>query len=174
MKIKKIGEVVDIISGGGVKLNGKTLLDWICPVGTFIETDSDEHPVDTYGGGEWLKIEGRTLIGSGSIEPNGSEPAEGSTTALIYSVGDKPNAGLPDIVGTFTGPLNGSDGKTGAHTGAFYLSDKGSSNNNWGGNSSWNNTSTEGFKASLSNSIYGNSSTVQTNSYVTNIWQRIA
>lgn len=68
---------------------------------------------------------------------------------------------LPNIKGYFTGTLNGSDGGTGKHEGAFYAYSTGADSNSWGGNSGWNNTSTEGFDASRSNPIYSSKDRVE-------------
>jgi hypothetical protein len=92
---------------------------------------------------------------------------QGSSSTHI--AGSTINAGLPNIVGTF-----GAKGLTDSQitvTGCFTTVSmtKGTSTTY---NS--NQSSQFGFDASLSNSIYGASSTVQPPAYVVNIWQRIA
>ena len=105
----------------------------------------------------------------------------GSTWALVSSgkalwtgTGSNGNttieAGLPNITGAFT--ANGATAAASAKTGAFYNSGGGNNSSTGGGISGQ--TNGYGFDASLSNAIYGKSTTVQPPAYVVNVWRRTA
>ena len=80
---------------------------------------------------------------------------EGTTD--VTALGDLVQAGLPNITGTFTGFRSGYPSTY--YTGAFIYSSTGDTwNLNGGGNAV---SATQSFDASHSNSIYGNSNTVQ-------------
>lgn len=79
-------------------------------------------------------------------------------------------AGLPNITGSFATTFIGNQ-NTGVYSGAFtstkYNPGQGaSSNGSWSGYYN--------FNASLSSSVYGNSSTVQPPAYIVNVWRRTA
>ncbi len=76
-------------------------------------------------------------------------------------------AGLPNITGTFSGSKTASGGRSGAFyqvgtTSGAYPSGTGTTG------------VIEGFNASRSSSIYGNSTTVQPPAYVVNVWRRVS
>ena len=128
-----------------------TLLSNLYPVGSiYIGTQSTCPLATLISGSTWVKVsEGRVLQGSDSS----------------HSAGTTIAAGLPNITGEFAVK---AQAKT--PTGAFYTisTGGGSYDNNFTGNE------VIGFNASISNSIYGNSNTVQPPAYVVNIWQRTA
>lgn len=145
---------------GEKNFTGKLLLngDELFPVGSIIiRKNYQASPASIYGGTWKLLDEGFALW----------------TTTTDGQGGGKIDAGLPNISGYFTGPLNGTNGGTGVHTGPFYLYSVDSDSNTWGGNSGWNNASTEGFDASRANSIYGKSTTVQPPAIKVYAWERI-
>lgn len=86
-----------------------------------------------------------------------------------HTAGTTISAGLPNITGT----LGASWGSDASDTGAFHHEGN-DPNSNMGGDSKWNNSSWASFDASRSNSIYGNSTTVQPPAYVVNVWRRTA
>ena len=57
-------------------VNGKTLLDWVHPVGSYYISDNATNPKDLFGGGTWEKIEGRFLLGSSASYGTGSTGGE--------------------------------------------------------------------------------------------------
>lgn len=79
-------------------------------------------------------------------------------------------AGLPNITATVAAARRGGNTAT---TGAMYWNGASSSKaGDSGGNVSWNDQLN--FNASRSNSLYGNSTTVQPPAYVVNVWRRTA
>lgn len=88
-----------------------------------------------------------------------------------HNAGTTIEAGLPNITGTF----NTGDRRThiDGTSGAIYRNTI--ADGEWGGQTgAYGNTQGVGFDASLSNPIYGNSTTVQPPAYVVNIWRRTA
>lgn len=132
------------------------------PIGTIIAWASLHDPTD----GVWLECDGRTcseylelcgVLGTSTVPDFRNRFLEGSTTPRIVL-----EAGLPDISGTFGNhghDQDGDNGRGGKRTsGAFKIIQS------WcrpsaGRDSNGGNTVL--FQASLSNSIYGRSSTVQ-------------
>ena len=124
------------------------------PVGIVISMVGDTSPAALFGG-TWQKIaQNRVLMGASSTHPAG-------TTV---------EAGLPNITGTFVASAFTDSGIEA--TGAFYAA-------------SLSKTKTAlsystfqekglGFDASILNSIYGRSSTVQPAAYYVHIWHRVA
>lgn len=132
------------------------------PIGTIIAWASPHDPRD----GVWLECDGRTcseylelcgVLGTSTVPDFRNRFLEGSTTPRTVL-----EAGLPDISGTFGNhghDQDGDNGRGGKRTsGAFKIIQS------WcrpsAGRDS-NNGNTVLFQASLSNSIYGRSSTVQ-------------
>lgn len=132
------------------------------PIGTIIAWASLHDPTD----GVWLECDGRTcseylelcgVLGTSTVPDFRNRFLEGSTTPRTVL-----EAGLPDISGTFGNhghDQDGDNGRGGKRTsGAFKIIQS------WcrpsAGRDS-NNGNTVLFQASLSNSIYGRSSTVQ-------------
>lgn len=159
---------------GGIEVNGKKLVvDDLTryPIGSLYFSDKDTSPAAIYGG-SWTKIEGRVLIGAGSIEPDGAIPQDDSETKITYEVGKNPSAGLPNIKG---GNINaygyGQSDNRFFYSGALYKDIFAMSA---GGNGTVGNAFGIYIDASRYNPIYGNSTTVQPNGYVINIWQRTA
>lgn len=128
-----------------------SILTTIYPVGSIYIGTQNTCPMEgLISGSVWEKVSsGRVLQGSDS-EHNPDTTIE---------------AGLPNI----TGSVGGVDRVGTGQDGAFYLG----SNLSSGGttSNSWNNIE---FDASRSNSIYGNSNTVQPPAYVVNVWKRTA
>ena len=84
-------------------------------------------------------------------------------------------AGLPNITGTLTPYIYGNNNIGLGLSGCFSGSDHGSyCNPDGGGDRSGDRYRTANLDASSSNSIYGNSTTVQPPAYVVNIWRRTA
>lgn len=104
--------------------------------------------------GTWEKVsEGRVLQG-----------ADGS-----QDVGTTIEAGLPNITGTVTIGRGGyAAGINGVFTGSSY------SGGEWCGGDNGKGSTHVKFDASNSNSVYGNSDTVQPPAYLVNIWKRTA
>ena len=74
----KLGPSTPILAIGrnNVFINGKTLLDWLHPVGSYHISDDPTSPADLFGGGTWEKIEGRFLFGSSATYGTGSTGGE--------------------------------------------------------------------------------------------------
>lgn len=74
----KLGPSTPIFAIGrnNVYINGKTLLDWLHPVGSYHISDDPTNPADLFGGGTWEKIEGRFLFGSSATYGTGSTGGE--------------------------------------------------------------------------------------------------
>ena len=133
------------------KLNVSYLLD-LFPVGTIITKDVNVSPA-SYIGGKWETLpEGYSLW----------------TTTTDGEGGQTIEAGLPNLQGSFacSGMSIGTQGYTA--TGVFY-----SVTNGYQGSDGYGSNSTGiGFDASRSNSIYGNSNTVQPPAYKIYAWRR--
>lgn len=126
-----------------------TVLEALYPVGAIYIGTMEVCPLTVLGIGTWAKVsEGRVLQGS----DNG------------HNAGTTIEAGLPNITATgiaYEGSIS--------PTGAVYKTSGGSCpSSTYQVRSTWN------FDASLSNPIYGNSTTVQPSAFVVNIWKRIA
>lgn len=134
------------------------------PIGSIYLSANSTSPASLFGG-TWVQIaQGRTLFG------------EGTLNNITYTLNSTVDAGLPNITAymknkrSFMGETNNEVETSGAFS--HLLTSGGNLNNlSWGGN---NRYSELWFNASSSNSIYGNSSTVQPNALVVKIWQRIA
>lgn len=131
------------------------IISSIYPVGSIYITTSNTNPATLLGLGTWVKIgDGRVLQNSDST----------------HAAGTTIEAGLPNITGTSESIMYGMGNNTG--TGAI-------SHENGGGTGYRLDTGggayfKEVFDASESNSIYGNSDTVQPPAFVVNIWERTA
>ena len=171
--LKKPNYEVDSSSASSISV----LLNTIYPIGSVrLSINANE---TSFMGGTWVLVsEGRALFGAGKIEPDGSIPASGSTTALTYSADSQKNASLPNIVGSMKlawndttggGTILGTEG-----TGAFYKSTTGTSYFGNSGNTTGSQSNTLNMDASRSNSIYTNDATVQPNAYIVYVYKRTA
>lgn len=137
------------------------ILSLIYPVGSIYIGVQEDCPLKTLiSGSTWVKVsEGRVLQGSDSS----------------HSAGTTIAAGLPNITGHYyeNNPNAGGSASTSGISGALYNINFGQTVGKYsqpGGDTPCG----IGFDASLSNSIYGNSNTVQPPAYVVNIWRRTA
>ena len=160
-------EITQTISSSSTKnevpsaLSVFNLLQAVYPVGSVYINTTDVNPSTIFGFGTWERVaQNMTLWGSS---------ADGE-------VGTTKSAGLPNITGRI-GYFSGDRVLKGNGMGELGAFDKYNTIN-----SSINNVSISGtadsyyfdFDASLSNSIYGNSTTVQPPALVINIWKRTA
>lgn len=131
------------------------------PVGSIFQTVSTTSPAALFGG-TWQEIaQNRVLMGA----------------SYAHAAGTTVEAGLPNITGSLrevnadSSPFRGS--KEGlSKSGALKFTEISTS---WGGYSSASgSTYNISFDASLSNSIYGRSYTVQPAAYYVHIWKRVA
>lgn len=142
----------------------KNILSAIYPVGSvYIGTQSTCPMASLISGSTW------TLVSSGRALWTGTG-SNGNTTIA---------AGLPNITGTF----GGRDGYTtqanrpvnfDVASGAFSLNKVEQNYGTWDSGRTITGGKSVSFNASKSNSIYGNSSTVQPPAYVVNVWRRTA
>ena len=132
-----------------------TVLSTLYPVGSlYLGTQSTCPLITLIPGSTWeLVAQDRSL--------QGSSTNHAANTTI--------NAGLPNITGT--AKLN-DDLAFQSASGAFTLTD--SYSRDVASNRSGSQAHTISFSAQSSNSIYGNSTTVQPPAYVTNIWRRTA
>lgn len=132
------------------------------PVGSIYQTISPENPSVTFGGGTWERIEDCTIWGASDTHPAGT---------II-------KAGLPNITGSFNGRGNeylSSGGTITSARGALIISmNAGASMSGTFFSKNDVNVDVVTFDASRSNSIYGNSTTVQPPAYSMYIWYRVA
>lgn len=140
----------------------ENIVDLLYPVGSIYIGTTAECPLAAIKG-TWTKVSsGRVLQGADSNH------AAGTTIA----------AGLPNITGSFSQRYVKSTGGEYAMvtstSGGFSTSTGSGSVNDCSMSSSTNTPQIVSFSASSSNSIYGNSSTVQPPAYCVNIWKRTA
>lgn len=141
------------------------LLDTFYPIGSYYETSDISFDPNISWGGTWSKVtEGYFL----------------QATETAANVGTTVAAGLPNITGSITASTNAyyqsafeNDGtitKTGAFTDTTFASRNGFPD----ASSNYSSLSSLNFDASDSNSIYGNSTTVQPPAILVYIWHRTA
>lgn len=133
-----------------------TLLGNLYPVGSiYIGTQSTCPLASLITGSTWTKVSaGKALW----------------TSSTSHAANTTINAGLPNITGAFPGERTGDTQWWSAVSGAFYKT----SGSYRGIGSTDSDNIRIGFDASKSNSIYGNSTTVQPPAYVVNVWRRTA
>jgi len=127
------------------------------PVGSIYQTISPENPSVTFGGGTWEKIaQDRVLMGASDTHPAGTTVEAGLPE--IYSQ-------INDVLFSSSDPFMTGDSLKALFTGIpnGYVSASGTSNVY---------RSNVQLKASLGNSIYGTSNTVQPPAYFTYTWLR--
>nr|DAM97863.1 MAG TPA: baseplate protein [Caudoviricetes sp.] len=154
-----------VIVGDGLKVSDNGVLSVksgeLYPVGSIYQTVRDTSPAALFGG-TWEQIaSNRVLMG----------------TTDSSKAGFTVEAGLPNITGSYvdTGsdqtPLRGTADGAKA-TGAFHFTTFSTS---WAGFSKYSGTAYNlFFDASMSNSIYGSSDTVQPPAYYIYIWKRVS
>lgn len=132
------------------------MLDYFYPVGSLYLTMKSGLP-DTYLGGTWEKIGvGKTLWGASAVSDLGVELKAGLPNITGYIYGDEVSR---DCAVTCGGAFTFGGGGVGGFMGGNFIYKL-----------------TNGFKmdASKSNSIYGNSTTVQPPAIKVFFWKRIA
>ena len=134
------------------------------PIGSYYLTEGTENPQDFIGGG-WQKLTGRYVL-----QCSDDDHAAGTTV----------EAGLPDIGGnaviTDNVCVNTNDSFVfGGGDGCFSVSGSGARAVSTSINVSTHaDNRTLTFSANKSNSIYGNSDTVQPPARIVNVWKRVA
>ena len=131
------------------------------PVGSIFQTVSTTSPAALFGG-TWQEIaQNRVLMGA----------------SYAHAAGTTVEAGLPNITGSLieteadSSPFRGSKASL-SKSGALKFTEV---NTDWGGYSSLSSSAYNiKFDASLSNPIYGRSTTVQPAAYYVHIWRRVA
>lgn len=131
------------------------------PVGSIFQTVSTTSPAALFGG-TWQEIaQNRVLMGA----------------SYAHAAGTTVEAGLPNITGSLieteagSSPFSGSKASL-SKSGALKFTEV---NTDWGGYSSLSGSAYNiKFDASLSNPIYGRSTTVQPAAYYVHIWRRVA
>lgn len=134
-------------------------LDIYYPIGSYYITDNPNFNPNVEWGGFWeLVEEGRFL----------------QATTDISKIGTKVEAGLPNITGAanVNQTYSGSPFSGGSFSGAFYAAGMSGQQYYLNGRSTGSGWSNVGFNASRSNSIYGNSTTVQPPAIKCYIWHR--
>lgn len=145
---------------GTLHLAGGTVPDPY-PVGSIFQTVSTTSPAALFGG-TWQEIaQNRVLMGA----------------SYAHAAGTTVEAGLPNITGSLieteadNSPFRGSKASL-SKSGALKFTEV---NTDWGGYSSLSGSAYNiKFDASLSNPIYGRSTTVQPAAYYVHIWRRVA
>lgn len=134
----------------------QNMLNTLYPVGSiYIGTQASCPLATLISGSTWVLVsEGRVLQGADSG----------------HAAGTTIEAGLPNITGTASQD-NNSSGFANTFSGVFY---NGGDTTHFATTGEGNYSKVLGFDASRSNSIYGNSNTVQPPAYVVNIWRRTA
>lgn len=142
--------------GGGISLNGKSILDLTYPIGSLYISKENVSPASLFGG-TWEQVaEGYTLW----------------TTTTSGEGGKKISAGLPNITGSISAGI-WADTETSA-SGAFSITTGGKHRP-----SAADSVNLRGFSFNANNGattkgIYGNSNTVQPPAIKTYMWIRIS
>ena len=133
-----------------------SIIGTIFPIGSIYITTNVQNPRTILGVGTWEQVSsGRVLQGVDND----------------HSVGSTAEAGLPNITGAFyTSAWAGRSDEQQA-SGALSFNNKGGT---WVAQGSYGYDINLRFNASDSNSIYGNSNTVQPPAYFVYIWKRIS
>jgi hypothetical protein len=161
-----------IIVGDGLRVSDKGVLscDFVIPevdkltaypVGSIYQSTSYTSPAALFGG-TWQEIaQDRVLMGA----------------SYYHAAGTTVEAGLPNITGSLieteaeSSPFRGSKASL-SKSGALKFTEV---NTDWGGYSKLSGSAYNiKFDASLSNPIYGRSTTVQPAAYYVHIWKRVA
>lgn len=126
-------------------------------------TSGDPTSPASFIGGTWERIEDCTIWGASSLHPAGT----------------KLEAGLPNIIGSFALVSSGVDGgwlafAESSISGAFYGDNPGNGAYAAAAGVAEKSMVSAKFSAARSNSIYGNSTTVQPPAYCIYIWRRVA
>ena len=141
-----------------IDLAVKTAILRAHPIGSYYLTEGTENPQDFIGGG-WQKLTGRYVLQcsddshkAGTTVQAGLPNIKGQTNNAIqtFSWASSINAGIGAIVTTPVG--NEMAGTHGTGYGGVWID----------------------FDASKSNSIYGNSDTVQPPARIVNVWKRVS
>ena len=133
------------------------------PVGSYFITETEDDPNIIFGGG-WQKLTGRYVL---------------QCSDDIHAAGTTVQAGLPNITGSFTVVGDSDESNWVSNTngqGAFYNVVV-NSNRQYYAHCVYNyngGTCNQAFDASRSNSIYGNSDTVQPPARIVNVWKRVS
>ena len=136
-----------------------TLLNLLYPVGSIYIGTMANCPLQALGVGTWQLVATDRVL-------------QGATDGSV--VGTTKEAGLPNITGSVQGVVdNNAIGWRNA-SGLFKLSATASQNNSSASNYNRTLPYTLYVDVSQSNSIYGNSNTVQPPAYLVNIWERIS
>lgn len=148
----KIGNGINVAEDGTISID--VSVDTVFPVGSIYLSRNNTSPAELFGG-TWVKIASeRVLMGASST----------------HAAGTTVEAGLPNITGTFVASAFTDSGIE--TTGAFYAASL--SKTKTATSYSTFQEKGLGFDASILNSIYGRSSTVQPAAYYINIWERVA
>ena len=150
--------------------DGQSLVDKlnnIYPVGSIYLSVNSTSPSEFFGG-TWIQIaQGRTIFGQGEL--NG----------ITYTAGQTVNAGLPNVAGKVNLSYSDYNMNNGDYknfvSNPFYYNESESHGTSTNMSSGSNDTMRLiHMDLSRSNSIFGNSTTVQPNAFVCYIWQRTA
>ena len=160
---KELDGSINIITAGGVKFNGKTLLDLAYPVNSYYISEVSTSPAEIFGG-TWEQLpEGYTLWST-------TTDGEGGKTI---------DAGLPNITGRLLGKLTNwatfaVEPDATLPNNAFERVSTQDSQETVQRNDQKYGVQQFNFDASRSNSIYGNSETVQPPAVKVYMWKRIS
>lgn len=157
IEVKDANTLYNITDDTDVSL---TILETLYPVGAIYIGTMKNCPLEALGLGAWaLKARDMVLQGAGSTK----------------SAGETVEAGLPNIEGSIESNGMLDNGVQNLIIQGALTSGQTSSSRNWAQSYGEQNAYQKViFDASLSNSIYGNSDTVQPPAYIVNIWERIS
>lgn len=149
-------DIADFITGlGGL---GTLIFNAVYPVGSYYETSDSTFDPNVSFGGTWTKVSDGYFL---------------QATTDSSKIGTTVAAGLPNITGEFSSMTYGEGNFVNGASGAFYA---GANYQYKGGSTAYWSSNSRGpkFDASRSNSIYGNSTTVQPPAILVYIWHRTA
>lgn len=150
-----------IIKAKSALSENQSQLDFFYPIGSYYETSDATFDPNIRWGGTWEKVEEGKFL---------------QATTNNSKVGDEVAAGLPNITGVAHAntTYSGSPYSGGSFSGALYAESMSGTQYYLSGRAAGSGWSDIGINASLSNSIYGNSTTVQPPAILVVIWHRVA
>ena len=121
------------VQAASLRVGGRTLLDWIYPVGSIYQSTKSTDPADLFGG-TWEAINNVFLLAAGTIYRPGTTGGESEVTLTADEIPDHTHSyqytGQSTVIGTDAIRLYDGDGKINQYTGPQSSNCGGKAHNN--------------------------------------------